>query len=443
MKTNVITVTFLAGALASGTWAGLAQSTSSEPNPVIGHSADNTTSPPPEQQTTGGKITSAVENLLGRFLHHNQGDISFDQLPAAVQNTVRGQAGTAPIQSVRELNSNGQTTYVVTYNRNGQNVDLQLDPSGRILGDSPIVGASQPQARPVLSAPAPVSFYQLPVAGQKTLQQYSQGAPIQNLQKGTIQGQTVYQAAFLYNGQNIELRIDQTGALLRDPQTDQYLTSIGMFPNSNVISRNPTATYPSSAQSGQYSNSTDWRSAPARQPLTDSSLVDFNSLPQNVRNTFVSYAGVGAINNLQRGMVNGQTVYQAQLDPNGQLIDLRVTETGVLLRDQVNDRFMAELNNGGNHGAAVGRAGTWQSGGGTSSGAAPLSNSTTVGFNQLPLAVQTTINGQSNGMPIDRVTQGTVNGQTVYEVSYNQNGQWVNLRVGEDGSVLSSSPNAR
>jgi len=294
--------------------------------------------------------------LLGRFLGHNPSPVSFDQLPAAVQNTVRAQAGTAPIQSLSQVNTNGQTAYLVTFNRNGQDVNLQIDPTGRILTSQGVIG----QSRPSLPTP-PVS--QFPTAAQNPFQR----------------------------------------------------TSIP-----------------------------DWRTAPIRQPLAQASPMDFASLPQGVRDTLMSYAGPGAIDNVQMGRVDGQISYQARLQTNGQPIDLRVSDTGVLLNDQVNDRFLSEYRTQRNPNESVGRPPTWQSGQSAfSSATAALSNTTSVSFNQVPLAVQTTLSGVSNGAPLDRVTQGTLDGRTVYEVTLNKDGQWPTERVAEDGSLLSSPPPAR
>ncbi len=437
MKTNVLTTILSAGALAAGVSVSTAQQSSPSPNSVISRPAgSDVQNTDPNQETTGGKIKSTVENFLGRFLGHNGSQVSFDQLPQPVQNTVRGQAGTAPIQNVSEVNENGQTSYIVSFNRNGQPVNLQVDSAGQILNpDATTTGFSPP--RQPLSAAAPVSLSEVPMVVQNTLRQYSQGAPMQSIEKGTLQGQTVYEAAFPHNGQNVELRVDQNGALVRDASTDQYLASIGMRPGFGM--------QPGSAIPGQQPGMPmrDWRTAPVRQPLTDWTMVDFQSLPDSVRQTFLRYAGAGAIDNVQRGMLGGQTVYQAQLQPNGQNIALRVTDSGALLDDQINDRFLAQYGNTLTPNSAMGRAPGWQSGGGGSfSQPAPLSAARSISFDQLPLAVQTTISSQTGGAQINRVTEGDVAGQTVYDITYNQGGRWLNMRVANDGSLLDSGTQA-
>jgi hypothetical protein len=258
--------------------------------------------------------------------------------------------GTAPIQSIRQVDQNGQTTYVVSYNQNGQTQNLQVDSLGRVM---------------------------------------SGGAPN---------------------------------------------TVIGATPNppNNVIGRAPMPT-PAVP---------DWRTAPPREPLFNSTPVAFASLPQSVRQTLLNYAADGAVDNIQMGTLGGQTVYEAQLHPNGQTIALRLSDAGALINDQVNDRFLAQLNGPQNRAVGIGQAPGWRSSG-SSYGMAPLSSTTAVSFNQLPLAVQTTINAQASGAPISSVAQGSLDGRAVYDATYSQGGQWVTVRVADDGSVLGSRAAAR
>ena len=57
----------------------------------------------------------------------------FNQLPAAVQNALRVQAGTSQIQNIQEGQLNGQTVYQASINRNGQMLQVRVDPAGSIL----------------------------------------------------------------------------------------------------------------------------------------------------------------------------------------------------------------------------------------------------------------------------------------------------------------------
>jgi len=48
------------------------------------------------------------------------------------------------------------------------------------------------------------------------------------------------------------------------------------------------------------------------------------------------------------------------------------------------------------------------------------------------------VTGQVSGDPIQSISQGSLNGRTVYDINYNRGGQYVTMRVADDGSVLGS-----
>ena len=272
----------------------------------------------------------------------------------------------------------------------------------------------------------------MPVAVQNTLRQYSLDAPIEDIDKGTIGGQAVYQAAFKHNGQNIELQVAQNGSLIRDNVNDQYLASVGMSPTGSTMAQARPAYVP------------DWRTAPVRVPLSGASQVRFRDVPQPVRERLLSYSGGTPVGEIKRGMIGGQTVYEAALQSAGQKTQLRLTDTGALINDQVNDRFLAQLSSGQGSPSAVGQAPSWQSlSGSGSSGLAPLSNATSVAFNQLPDPVQTTVRAQAGFAPIDSTTQGVLEGKIVYNAAFTQGSRKVQLRVAHDGSVLGSQSSSQ
>ncbi len=59
--------------------------------------------------------------------------------------------------------------------------------------------------------------------------------------------------------------------------------------------------------------------------------MDFSSLPAPVQNAFRTEAGASGIQNIQQGQFNGQTVYQADVNRNGQNLLVRVDSAGYIL----------------------------------------------------------------------------------------------------------------
>jgi hypothetical protein len=275
-----------------------------------------------------------------------------------------------------------------------------------------------------LAAGSKVDPDDLPRAVRRTLQTYTQGAQIEDVDKGTLQGQTVYEAAFKRNGQHVELRVSEDGTLIRDEANDRFLASIGQAPGS------------SSQQVAAQGNRRSWELAPQRMPLAGATKVSFRELPSEVRETLRRYSRDARVEDIDKGTLNGTTVYQAAFKHNGQNIELRIAENGSVVRDDANERFLTQLGRTAPN-EGVGRPPSWQIlTGGEASTAGQLSDLKAVPFNQLPATVQRTLRGQAGQSAIDSVRQGTLDGKTVYEAFYSKGGENRVVRVAQDGSLL-------
>jgi uncharacterized membrane protein YkoI len=351
---------------------------------------------------------------------------TFRELPTAVQNTVRGQAGIARVEDIDIVTRNGQTNYNVAFKREGKTVELWIDGQGNLLpdGQATAVGSAASQPRTHLAAGSKATFEELPGAVQNTLRTYSQGARIEDIDKGTLQGRTVYEAAFKHQGKNIELRVAEDGKLVRDEVNDRFLAEIGQAPGGAF-----------SAQSAASTPGASWASAPQRVPLSSATKVSFRELPSPVRDTIRTYAGTSRLEDIDKGNVGGQTVYQAAFKHGDQHVELRVTEDGALVRDQANERFISQFNRQTPAGA-VGRAPSWQILTGTGSGQAQLLNARPFAFGQLPIAVQNRMRAEAGATAIEDIQRGTLNGKTVYQATVQRDGRNVPVRVTEDGTLV-------
>ncbi len=146
--------------------------------------------------------------------------------------------------------------------------------------------------RQPLSAATKVSLSQVPSAVRTTLQAEAGTAPIESIDRGTLNGQTVYEGAFKRNGNTVKLRVAENGGVVRDAQ-DARIELGGPLPHTRKIS--------------------------------------FGKLPVAVQNTIKAQAGQSLIENVEQGELNGQTVYQAALNRNGQLVQLRVNPAGAIV----------------------------------------------------------------------------------------------------------------
>jgi uncharacterized membrane protein YkoI len=253
-----------------------------------------------------GVLSAGVMSLAAA----NTSEVSLSQLPSPVRNTINTETKNGSVARVEQLSQNGSVIYGVYFQQpNGPGKVSYLHPDGTYvqssdnsntnrtatashswdrLGDRP----DKSTARQPLSAATKVNFQQLPAAAQKTLQTEASGASIESIDRGTLNGQTVYEGAFKRNGQTVKLRVAENGAVVRDVQ-DYRIEASG--------------------------------------PLLNAKTVSFKQLPSAVQSTIKAQADQSLIENLQQGQVNGQTVYQASLNRNGQLLELRVNSAGSVI----------------------------------------------------------------------------------------------------------------
>ena len=101
----------------------------------------------------------------------------------------------------------------------------------------------------------------------------------------------------------------------------------------------------------------------------------------------------------------GRTVYETTVNREGRKIDLRLAENGALIRDAINDRFLAET---GRLPAPLAASGV------SLPVRVPLADRMPVSFNQLPAAVVTAIQKYAGADFVEKIEKGTVQGQSIY-----------------------------
>lgn len=273
---------------------------------------------------TGSVIN--LDHVVSSTAKEGSRKVKFSELPVAVQNTLRSQAGSSRIEDIDAVTRSGETTYNAAFKRDGKTAELWLDANGNILNQG---NAASPAATPApapagqrvpLAAASKVDPDDLPRAVRQTLQNYTQGARIEDVDKGTLQGQTVYEAAFKRNGQHIELRVNEDGTLIRDDANDRSLSQIGRATSTEGVGRPPSWQI---LTGGEASTSSQ---------VSDLKPVPFNQLPATVQRTLRGQAGQSAIDTVRQGTLDGKTVYEAFYSKDGETRVLRVGKDGSLLR---------------------------------------------------------------------------------------------------------------
>jgi uncharacterized membrane protein YkoI len=252
----------------------------------------------------------------------NRQTVSIVAAPTAVQNALRTGVQGSTIESVDKGIWNGQTIYEASFTRNGQRMTYQVNEAGKpVISKNPAIPAQQKVAKGKspkyaglspnnvpLSGGAKMQVINAPTAVQRTVQQLSGGANIEDFERGQWNGRTVYEAAFKKNGQHVELQILEDGSVLTSGPTVASTTTT------------PTALQP------RYAGL-----SPSNVPISGGAKIPFIGAPQAVQDAVNLIAAGANIEDMERGQWNGRTVYEAAFKKNGQHIELQVLEDGSIV----------------------------------------------------------------------------------------------------------------
>lgn len=142
----------------------------------------------------------------------------FNELPPAVQKTVRAQAPQGEIADVSHKTDNGMDTYEVQFREAGRNAKVVVSADGKLLSTD---FAKQPGAVERMLTPTGATgtkFSALPEKVQRTIQSTSPGAEIANISRQDRDGRVVYEVEFRESGKNPTIRVAEDGTLVQDLQ---------------------------------------------------------------------------------------------------------------------------------------------------------------------------------------------------------------------------------
>lgn len=183
----------------------------------------------------------------------NKQKISFDSLPEPVRRTITAAARGARIEDVERGQWRARTVYEAAFKDQGRHVELQVEENGRIVHDPRIQAgagnsnsnaasaatasssaAGSPAARATgavasgqyagVSGPVPLSAGSkiernaLPPAVERGILTHAEGARVEDIERGTWNGKTVYEIGFKDQERHVELQLDEQGAVIFDPR---------------------------------------------------------------------------------------------------------------------------------------------------------------------------------------------------------------------------------
>lgn len=143
----------------------------------------------------------------------------FNELPPAVQKTVRAQAPNAEIADVTHKTQDGIDLYQVEFAEPGKNPKIMVMADGRLLNsDLPRpAGAVERLLTPTGATGTKLSA--LPEAAQKTIQSKAPNKPITGITRHEKDNRVFYEIEFNDAGNRSTMEVAEDGAVVRELQT--------------------------------------------------------------------------------------------------------------------------------------------------------------------------------------------------------------------------------
>jgi len=150
------------------------------------------------------------------------------------------------------------------------------------------------------------------------------------------------------------------------------------------------------------------------QTVDQEKQVSIDQVPAAVKATILAQGST--INEIEEEVVNGQTIYEAEVIVEGREVDIRMTANGTLLGTETEDDDEvdedADDNEDENNGEEL------------------------VALDAVPAAVKATILKEAAGAEIKEIEKEAEDGRTIYSAEAIINGQKVDFEIAPDGTLL-------
>jgi uncharacterized membrane protein YkoI len=175
-------------------------------------------------KTTVGEDTSSAIGKIKQGAKNILTEMKFEDLPPAVQATVRQQSGGTKITDIDREDRTGKTVYEIEFEKDGDNTEIHVADDGSVLPEEAtglaartdrdsVTGTGTDRTR-VRASMSP-KFSELPAAVQQTVQQHGAQAEIEDIDREARDGKTVYEIEFRREGPNREIVVAEDGTLIK------------------------------------------------------------------------------------------------------------------------------------------------------------------------------------------------------------------------------------
>lgn len=174
---------------------------------------------PEDRKTEAGnntveKIQQGVKNTFA--------ELKFEDLPAAVQKTVREHSRSAKINDIDREDRTGRTIYEVEFETDGMNREIHVAANGTLLNEKEAgvqlgydrdddTDADRTRVR---EKDNNMKFSDLPAAVQATVKQQGSESQIADIDSYRRSGKRVYEIEFRRDGPNREIHVGEDGKIM-------------------------------------------------------------------------------------------------------------------------------------------------------------------------------------------------------------------------------------
>jgi uncharacterized membrane protein YkoI len=166
-------------------------------------------------------LTLSIGALAGRQVAQQEKKVSMDQVPDAVKATLLSQGGT--VEGIDMETEDGRTVYEADVTVDGRKIEMKLTADGSLISkeaddeDNDEEGDAEDQEN---EDETPLSIDQVPDLVKATIFREAQGGIIKEIERENEDGQIVYGAEVVINGQEFELKVAPVSGKLISKEAD-------------------------------------------------------------------------------------------------------------------------------------------------------------------------------------------------------------------------------
>src|SRR5258708_4071948 len=142
----------------------------------------------------------------------------FNELPPAVQKTVRAQAPQAEIMDVSKKTDNGMDVYEIQFREGDQSPKIVVAADGKLVSTDMVRPAGSVQRLLTPTGATGTKFSALPEKAQKTILSQGPNAEIANISRSEKDGRAIYTVEFRDAGKNPSIQVADDGTLVQTLQ---------------------------------------------------------------------------------------------------------------------------------------------------------------------------------------------------------------------------------